>query len=600
LDDNTRAELTRLRHAISPPQEALDAISQSETAYSPARLASANPINLQQSSQCKSLAGLGYDPDDIGDNVVCYLYTEENVSGNTFRIYYPVEWKGDEDFTELINHTMTALKDGYTTFSQYDTLQVKNINLIFSIFDSGTTNGQQDYFDIDNQACPITMFPKANEDYFLEQYKQIVAHEMFHCVQDWSFPQTSPYKAHSWWLEGTADYFSNLVYPSANEEWNALLSFDRTSRNTPLDGMTYENFIFFQFMANQYSTANLISILSSISSSGGSQSALSGVENISENFNRFVVKYLSTGIQDTSGAMILLEHPAATDSKEITDEGEETVSADPFVATRYAVSYKEEMRFLQEPTTIITDGNFSAVEADFRRDIFRWSDLPPEVRSECEDDILYVFVVTSTESSKFDYNFRVSEAERAVCDPCLLGAWAIDNDSFEDFILRLSENQDMPADAGDFTIEIEGFNYIEFNEDARFITRRDAYAITIGASNYDATFTTVIDSQGGGVYSADGENLQVSQITDYVNSIDAFMAGVPISLSQTPGSGTYNFFGNTTSGPGLTQQEGPQKASGTYVCEEDILVIDQPVYGEVLFNRVEKILPTPIPTPSAP
>jgi hypothetical protein len=34
------------------------------------------------------------------------------------------------------------------------------------------------------------------------------------------------------------------------------------------------------------------------------------------------------------------------------------------------------------------------------------------------------------------------------------------------------------------------------------------------------------------------------------------------------------------------------------VCDENILVIDHPEFGELLYNRVEKIMPTPVPTMS--
>ena len=71
-------------------------------------------------------------------------------------------------------------------------------------------------------------------------------------------------------------------------------------------------------------------------------------------------------------------------------------------------------------------------------------------------------------------------------------------------------------------------------------------------------------------------------------------------MSQTPGATTVNIFGQTADVPGASGAgvgDGPQQASGTYVCDEETLTVDQPDYGELLFDRVDEILPTPIPTP---
>lgn len=40
----------------------------------------------------------------------------------------------------------------------------------------------------------------------------------------------------------------------------------------------------------------------------------------------------------------------------------------------------------------------------------------------------------------------------------------------------------------------------------------------------------------------------------------------------------------------------PQTQSAQYVCDKDDLTITIPDLGELLFNRVDQILPTPVPT----
>jgi hypothetical protein len=73
-------------------------------------------------------------------------------------------------------------------------------------------------------ACQIRLFygwsgPEADDNYRL----QTVAHEMYHRVQQTLFdnpPSPSP-----WWIDGSANYFSNVVYPRLNEEWPAACTY---------------------------------------------------------------------------------------------------------------------------------------------------------------------------------------------------------------------------------------------------------------------------------------------------------------------------------------------------------------------------------------
>jgi hypothetical protein len=49
-------------------------------------------------------------------------------------------------------------------------------------------------------------------------FMQTIAHEMFHCYQVWNFPEQADdaWSVQDWWGEGTANYFSNVVWPKVN------------------------------------------------------------------------------------------------------------------------------------------------------------------------------------------------------------------------------------------------------------------------------------------------------------------------------------------------------------------------------------------------
>ncbi|MEJ2486597.1 MAG: hypothetical protein P8Y68_12765, partial [Anaerolineales bacterium] len=77
-----------------------------------------------------------------------------------------------------------------------------------------------------------------------------------------------------------------------------------------------------------------------------------------------------------------------------------------------------------------------------------------------------------------------------------------------------------------------------------------------------------------------------------------------ITYSTDGSQANFSIFGmdysSPTIGPGLNEGNTPQTRSVEYVCEKDTLTITMPDFGDLLLNRVDKILPTPIPTPGTP
>jgi hypothetical protein len=599
-DPKTQEELERLLRMIFPPQEVLDLISQKGGFVSSNKLASPSKPSLSQQDQaaCQNLANQGY-VGNVDPGVLCFFYEEKEIDGNILRVYYPEFWSGDEEKEALIGNTLDALADAVITYSGFDALTIKNVNLLFSILPDGSTNGEQYYFDIDNQACPITMFPRAAQSYNLEQYKQIVAHEMFHCVQDWSFTNTKPYSIQKWWLEGSAHYFSNLVYPNANREWASLPWFDQDSVTQSIFQMTYENFVFFQYMGNKYSPEVLIDILDRLSAYGehdGQRAALAAVQGMEGNFNQFVVEYLSIGVLDSGGGRITTDPAKTTGTKPIKDKGEVQFTTGAFIATRYYADYEKEKRFLQSP---IEEGNgsFSSVEYDLKKVINAWSSLPPEVRSKCKENIRYLFVVTTTNEGYYTHSANVNEAEKAECDPCLLGTWDVDPESYKAFMERIMAQ----ADTGGMAINlgIGGHQYLQFVVDGKVYSQREDFSIRINDQ-----LTTIINGSGSGSYSANGKEMTVSNFLDVTESVGLDVGDGQITYSTDGSQANFSIFGmdysSPTIGPGLNEGNTPQTRSVEYVCEKDTLTITMPDFGDLLLNRVDKILPTPIPTPGTP
>jgi hypothetical protein len=183
----------------------------------------------------------------------------------------------------------------------------------------------------------------------------------------------------------------------------------------------------------------------------------------------------------------------------------------------------------------------------------------------------------------------------------LLGAWDIDADSFEAFLDRLMQQTGMGAlpIGGTPEIEIGGHDYLQFGEDGKLDTRRVDFQISIGIGGASGLVTTT-DAQGSGDYSAGGEELQVMNLTETVNEIEVSGQGQGPNTLLDPQAGTYSVLGNTFAAPGLSSAvDGPNsETTAQYVCGEHTLEITLPEFGEVLYNRVDRIIPTPVPTPS--
>lgn len=597
-DDSVNIEeLNRLIAQLKPSDEMLDLMSQPANTTSNTGIAKNAILNKQASAEdCANFQQLGFDPDHFNGEH-CYKYEEAMVNGQTYRVYYPSWWQGDETKKPVLDNSILALIDSAATFAEYGNFY--DINMIISLTTyPELTNALGIQHPISgSETCPITLF-KTVGGMSYDNFKQTIAHEAFHCFQDWNTP-SEDYSSNKWWLEGSAEYFSNLVYEDTNYEHEFLSDFDSFSIRTPIDKMSYENFIFFQHLGNEHGENEVINLLKLLSNSNGSNATLASFGNMAETFQDFVVAYMSAGILDTGGGMISVENPTVVKTEVIDQEEEKKFNTQPFVATRYRMNYKKEKRFLQTPKEDGA-GKYSTAENEIRNDLSNWSALPPEIRSKCEDDVLYVLVTTTTEVGEtYELVANIDKMEKAECDPCLLGVWAVDNSSFETYTQRLFESQG-PIEGfppgTQLEIQVDGNYYIEFKEERELLSRRYEFAITIGASGYPG-FTTTIDSQGFGQYSTqDGKKLDIIGHLDSVNQVKGSVDGLPISVNMMPGSGTASMFGATGEIPGIESDGAQNSVTANYQCDKDTLKIDDPTYGELLYDRVEEIVPTPVPT----
>lgn len=580
-------EIERLLGVMTPTQSVLDRISQpSETSSRDGVSMISHRVQTDVPPECTNIVEEGFSA-QVDTGQFCYVYREVSEQQNRLRAYYPKWWEEDPEQMTWVEAALAGLFDSSPIYS--DLGRFDNVNVVFSVSQgasSATTLAYETYFPPD-EACPVVVLPLVYSE-SLDAFKQTLAHESFHCFQDWNF-STSPYAVHKWWMEGSAEYFSNSVYPSINYEYRFFEDAILSPILSPVFDLSYDNFLLFQHLANELGEQGLVSLLDAVSSSGGiagQSSTLASYPDFDGMFQEYGVLISGPGVPDTDGHVEVPSPVYGVRAGMISQEGEKDFTTDPFKVGRFTYVYEKERRFLEEP--VASDMvRHSAVIARNRRDLSAWSALPPELRSACGEDTKYMIVVTSVDGLG-EFKANITEIEEAECDSCLLGTWDVDGVSYANYYEALLASQGQAVE-----LFVAGHFYFQFNEDEEFLTRRDGLEVSTSIINQPSLVTT-IDGQGSGRYTSNGETITISAFSSVTNNVAIRIEGVEVPGGLGPSTVSYGLFDDRPRG---AADSGTTAYSGAYTCDLQDLVIEFPSYGSVTFHRVDDIIPTPVPTP---
>lgn len=508
----------------------------------------------------------------------CYEMYEDSVAGVTIRVLYPSWYNEDETLAHLPLLAREALETSVTTYEPLG--EIGDMTAIFSLVataESGRTpaiathHAQWATASIP-PGCPITIFPTGFEGD--GPFKQVLAHEAWHCVQDYSGFPTGVAEGTAWYHEGGAEYFSNVAYPTVDREHQSLSDFDTNSLTKPLWDLSYEAWIWWQFLANRQSPRFVADLQVQMAAAG--DKGHGAISTHAEDFQRFVVEYVAGKIADESGADLpagsQFRQPFAAVTKE--DKGKTLeFEVKPFVAGRFIIQYDPELRVFESDATS-TDGDVAMVEWEKTSNLDEWKQVAPEVRSKCKGKKYYALAVTTgvgTHTAKV----KIDRIEEASCDPCMLGTWDLDLDTFAAMILDAGAQGGQALPPGT-DITFSGNYYTSLDDRGAMKEQRDGLVITTGSPQGSIDFT--IDSYAEGRYTADGERLEVFEVFE-------FFADVSTSV---PGLGSMEFPQGSSLGDG---------GSGTYECRTDDMTVTIDGFLPLRYDRVDKILSPPPTTP---
>ncbi|TAK11941.1 MAG: hypothetical protein EPO32_10520 [Anaerolineae bacterium] len=439
LTDDQRAEIQRLLQILAPSEESLQRYARPAEASS-GKTASPYAEAARQ-VECATLWAEGFPADPSPP--ICLEYRDSVTYGGGFRAraYYATEDSTDTTVQTAIRLALDAIVDAANTYQGLG-LEIGNANLIFTLLENPGEEGTyamvpgRSAATIAAEPCPIMVYPVGVESLSEEQFKQAVAHEFYHCVQDLRYGYTN-YGVTDWWIESSATYFSNVVYPTANQEWEYVFDFDLFSARFPLvhSNLAYADVVFWFYVSQTSSLYDVLYINDSLSNSRGGADveaskanqlvALSGWPGMDELFFAFSKAYLDRQISDTGGGFLSLD-PAP--GNVITFPGGGEMETHPFVVTRYRVRFNEGYLYNITQNVSGASGNHAvrpSVEGD------EWGNLPDSHSTACGESTFRLVLVSTDPSAVSDphtLELETDEEETLDCDECLIGHWEMSVD----------------------------------------------------------------------------------------------------------------------------------------------------------------------------
>ncbi|MEX0663348.1 MAG: hypothetical protein WD598_01105 [Acidimicrobiia bacterium] len=239
-------------------------------------------------------------------------------------------------------------------------------------------------------------------------YRHTLAHELFHCFQ---FKQLgieiwdAEDEGGEWWVEGTAEYFANVVYPDDNLE-REYLAFLRSSepRHSLVD-VSVGAYVFFQHFANRHGNPAVVEFMQTMPATGGRADQMATAAawpGMDELFHDYARAFLSDEIVDANGATIPVRARQETRGSYVIDREQEVFEFDdlePFEIHRLR------MRFESRHTFDLDYLESAGVRSAAQEPRAPWEELPDPVET-CDEHRFLRLLMTTTandaQSAKLD------------------------------------------------------------------------------------------------------------------------------------------------------------------------------------------------------
>jgi hypothetical protein len=431
-----------------------------EAISAPAEQSGSRPPGLAgptQQTDCLALWEEGFAPDET---TICLLYIEFNEGGHTYRVYYPEARRLDGAFLAYVEAAAEALRESVRVYAEWT--ELRDINLIFTALtpedeeaeDTAAFVPDLRASEITSAACPVLVLPGGASGGADDGFKQVIAHEVFHCVEYWRQGRATASDA-DWYIEGMAEYFGGVVYPNANVEHEYLNGFNYFTATESLLDLQYASWVFFQYLGDRFGKEYVIGMLDVLPTSGGKSAqaaALAGIGDMATVFHEFSQAFLDGQLRDENGSGLpMTPYYLPANAFTLSPAPDRELAATPFQIGRYRLRYEEAKEYLINLEITGDTGMLTARNVGGGV----WDSLPLEMRVGCED-VVYIGLVTNTASSgEYRASTHTDWLDEFECDRCLIGTWMQDTPVIESTLRSLAVGANIVSVRGQFFLEID-------------------------------------------------------------------------------------------------------------------------------------------------
>jgi hypothetical protein len=352
-------------------------------------------------------------------------------SSTNVTVTYTLNWSRQSDKTKkavkpVLEESLKKTIDLYEDFAKLPA----HIVIILTTSVEGQVTADTIYPNTKVSPCQIKLYQRWTTESTTNTARvlQALSHEIYHCVQGLS--GLANYLDPEWIHDGSANYFSNLVFPDSNAEWPDKKHSGHAYKPTlpiyahaGLDA--YTTSIFFQSLENKVDRKALHEFV--VSTPGGSRglkerNRLSGLEDFTDEFFYFARGFALGKIQDTNGASIPIQEipplSASINLDKAGTTGTVMLTSTPFTISVFKVTVKS-----GQSARIYSSANEHQRLAYRRLDDKVWTDmatsssgksidLPCNTKTTAEDIIILFISTADVKSDKVKVTITTSRPKK--------------------------------------------------------------------------------------------------------------------------------------------------------------------------------------------
>jgi hypothetical protein len=548
----------------------------------------------------------------------CFDVEAWNQEGVEIRIFYPRDWNDTASDKAWVGHARDALSKAMRTYSNDVGMRVDDLDLVFFKRNTSARVRAETNSWSRSGNCVIRAMPNAwagDGDLattsfgqgHIPNFKQTIAHETWHCVQGWNFRHqlSGPYlsgasqevvndfsAAKQWWVEGTAEYFANVVYPCNQKEWERISNLDENSDVSSLIELGYSNVVFFSHLG-RYGHAPIIDVSRRMPTSGGfeEQYIAAADAGLGVKYHEFGEDYVDEEIPDSCPGTRMPVQP------NIEEQEVQRGITRSYDLTRFTL-HRRDLYFNSGEYNLEYSQGVGGIRSTVRElEDEIWTSPPTTVNAGCQYRSLRL-VMTYARPEVLEQYFEIEETSpldatperQSRIDACLLGNWRATDESVQRIADWLARERLTGSDSFTENRTVSGTISGAFRRNGvvsgvmRDFTQEYVTEMNMGSKTLTVESAVIMNDTSGARYSAEDETLSVWDACSFptIRAISKLNGNVMsdqiVDLEKISKMDTVSGFGDADGLSVTTMFDMPATFEMAYKCRGDRLSV-APIEG---------------------